>query len=93
MVDPVNKKVSDRPVSEEPKEIADYLNRELVPILKRVRLTLDALLARVTEGEGSPEGVVEADKGALYLRQDGAPGTFGYCKTTDSVATGWVAVF
>lgn len=92
MVDPVNKKLSERPVSEDPKEIADYLNREVAPILKRVRLTLDALLARILEGEGSPESFVTADKGALYLNQTGAPGSLLYVKTTDGVATGWLVV-
>jgi len=93
MVDPVNKKLSERPVSADVDAIADYLNRELAPVVKRTRLTLDALLARILEGEGSPEGVVVADRGAIYMNQTGAPGSFLWCKTTDGVATGWVAVF
>lgn len=93
MVDQVNKKLSERPVAADVDAIADYLNRELAPIVKRMRLTLDALLARLLEGDGSPEGVKTADTGALYLNQTGAPGTLLYCKTTDGVATGWVAVF
>lgn len=93
MVDQVNRKLSERPVSSDPKEIADYLNREVAPIVKRVRLALDALLARVMEGEGSPEGVVAADRAAIYMRQDGTLGSLIYFKTTDTVSTGWVAVF
>lgn len=92
MVDPVNKKLSDRPVSTDPQEIATYLNRELAPVVKRLRLTLDALLARILEGLGSPEGLVTADRGAIYMNQSGAPGTLIYCKTTDGSNTGWVAV-
>jgi hypothetical protein len=93
VVDPVNKKLSERPVSADVDAIADYLNRELAPVVKRTRLTLDALLARILEGEGSPEGVVVADRSAIYMNQTGAPGSFLWCKTTDGVATGWVAVF
>ena len=93
MVDPVNKKLSERPVTADVDAIADYLNRELAPIVKRTRLTLDALLARILEGEGSPEAVVTADRGAIYMNQTGIVGSLIWIKTTDDVATGWVAVF
>jgi len=42
-------------------------------------------------GNGSPEGVVTAKKGSLYLRFDGSAGTCFYVKESDSGATGWVA--
>lgn len=93
MVDPVNKKLSERPVTADVDAIADYLNRELAPIVKRTRLTLDALLARILEGYGSPEGVVVAERGAIYMNQTGIVGSLIWIKTTDDVATGWVAVF
>lgn len=39
-------------------------------------------------GNGDPNGVVTASKGAIYT-QDDAPGTI-WVKTTDASATGWV---
>ena len=54
----------------------------------------DALLSvpAFTEGTGSPEGVLKAERGARYFRTDGAAGTFLYVKTTQTKdATGWVA--
>jgi hypothetical protein len=48
---------------------------------------------QVTEGAGSPEGVLLAPKHKLYFNTSGAPGTFYYRKTTDeTVNTGWVAI-
>jgi hypothetical protein len=41
-------------------------------------------------GAGSPEGVVDAAKGAIYQRRDGAPGTLLYVKTSVlGIKTGW----
>lgn len=42
-------------------------------------------------GMGSPEGVVSAGLGTLYLRRDGGVGTTLYVKETSSGATGWSA--
>lgn len=43
-------------------------------------------------GNGSPEGVVTADVGAIYLRLDGGAATALYVKETgDNTNTGWVA--
>lgn len=43
-------------------------------------------------GEGSPEGVVVADRGTLYLRTDGSTSTTLYVKTADDgEASGWAA--
>jgi len=43
-------------------------------------------------GSGSPESVVTASRGSLYLRIDGGTGTSLYVKeTTDGSNTGWVA--
>jgi len=90
VVDKLNKKLSQRTVVKEDLEV--YINRELAPIVEKLRLLTDHLLDRFLEGEGSPEGVVEADKAALYLRQDGSPGTLVYVKTSDDSNTGWLAV-
>jgi hypothetical protein len=47
---------------------------------------------RVKFGEGSPEGVVVADIGTLYLRTDGSTSTTLYVKTANNAsATGWTA--
>jgi hypothetical protein len=47
---------------------------------------------RILRGEGSPEGVVIADRGWLYLRTDGSTSTTLYVKTADDgEATGWTA--
>jgi microcystin-dependent protein len=44
-------------------------------------------------GSGSPEGVVSADRGSIYLNDTLTDGnTALYVKTTDTVATGWVAL-
>lgn len=50
---------------------------------------LDVLEALIQTGAGSPEGVVTAAVGTLYLRTDGAPGTTLYSKETGSGNTGW----
>lgn len=41
--------------------------------------------------EGSPEGVVTAEKGTLCLRSDGGANTSLYVKTSGSGNTGWTA--
>jgi hypothetical protein len=45
----------------------------------------------VQYGSGSPEGVVTAVPGCLYLRTDGSAGTILYVKETGSGNTGWAA--
>jgi parallel beta-helix repeat protein len=42
-------------------------------------------------GKGSPEGVVPARVGSLYLRRNGAPGETLYIKESGVGTTGWVA--
>lgn len=44
----------------------------------------------IHRGEGSPEGVVEAPVGHLYLRSDGGAGTTMYVKESGVLSTGWV---
>ena len=47
---------------------------------------------RVLHGTGSPETVVTANIGALYLRDDGVASTVLYIKESGSgLATGWIA--
>lgn len=47
--------------------------------------------AFVTGGTGSPEGVVTAGAGSIYLRADGGAGTSLYVKQTAAGNTGWAA--
>lgn len=42
-------------------------------------------------GSGSPEGVVTANVGSMYLRSDGGAGATLYIKETGTGNTGWVA--
>jgi hypothetical protein len=42
-------------------------------------------------GTGSPEGVVTAEVGTMYLRLDGSTSTTAYFKTSGSGNTGWTA--
>jgi hypothetical protein len=56
------------------------------------RWCLESYDLRVKFGEGSPAGVVVADRGTLYLRTDGGANTTLYVKElNDGLATGWTA--
>lgn len=56
------------------------------------RFCLESHDLRVKFGAGSPEGVITADRGTLYLRTDGSTSTTLYVKTAnDGSATGWTA--
>ena len=46
---------------------------------------------RITSGSGSPQGVVSAPVGSLYLRTDGAAGSTLYVKESGTGNTGWAA--
>lgn len=45
----------------------------------------------ISTGTGSPETVVTAPVGSIYLRTDGGTGTTAYRKETGAGNTGWVA--
>jgi len=47
--------------------------------------------ARLLSGTGSPQSVVTAPVGSMYLRQDGGTGTTFYVKESGTGNTGWVA--
>jgi hypothetical protein len=49
------------------------------------------LQGRLRSGTGSPEGVVAAPVGTLYLRSDGSTGTTLYVKESGTGSTGWIA--
>lgn len=48
-------------------------------------------LTNIMSGTGSPEGIVTADVGTLYTRDDGGAGTTLYVKESGTGNTGWVA--
>lgn len=50
-----------------------------------------AVLSYVTRGSGSPESVVTAPVGSLFLRTDGGASTTLYIKESGTGNTGWVA--
>lgn len=52
---------------------------------------LDVLEALIQSGSGSPEGVVTAVVGTLYLRTNGGASTTLYLKESGTSSTGWVA--
>jgi hypothetical protein len=90
MVDTIQKRVSDRPVTEQ--DVVETLNRELIPVIRQTLLALNMLLERYLEGEGSPEGVVTANPGALYQNTAGGVGTTLYYKASGTESTGWQAL-
>lgn len=80
-----------------------WLNRypdELSPVEQRWHTALveavNNLLTRVQIGDGSPEGIVTAPQGTLYLRRDGAAATTAYVKRAGGITsptnTGWSAL-
>lgn len=65
--------------------------------LNRMLNTLFNLVAgdgenrRVFSGVGSPEGVVSAGIGSIYMRVDGAASSSMYVKESGTASTGWTA--
>ena len=57
----------------------------------RINVGNQATGPRIVGGTGSPEGIVSAPKGSLYLRSDGGPATSQYTKESGTGNTGWVA--
>ena len=52
---------------------------------------LDTLSSFLFRGSGSPEGVVTANIGSVFLRTDGSTNTTLYVKESGTGNTGWVA--
>jgi hypothetical protein len=65
----------------------------LYDVLRQIVRAVNGLNdTRVLRGAGSPEGVVTANRGRMYVRTDGAAATTLYVKTADDgQATGWTA--
>lgn len=64
--------------------------RSIRLIFERARF-VDLAPARLTSGEGTPEGNVTGNVGDLYTRTDGGAGTVLYVKETGTGDTGWSA--
>jgi hypothetical protein len=56
-----------------------------------VRIQQSANFFSINTGQGSPEGVIIATVGSMYLRTDGGTGTTLYIKESGTGNTGWVA--
>lgn len=59
----------------------------LAPVTMRRQLTVNGIT--IHTGNGTPEGVVIAPVGSLFLRLDGGAGTTLYVKEANTDATGW----
>lgn len=53
------------------------------------KMAIAGTAAIITAGSGSPEGVVAAPVGSVYLRTNGGAGTSIYVKETGAAETGW----
>lgn len=53
--------------------------------------TMASVVEHITLGEGSPEGLVTADPGHLYLNHEGGAGATLWVKESGTGNTGWVA--
>jgi len=78
------------------KELPSHVDRELRRIAQSTEDYVESNgvllggIARIVTGTGSPESVVTARVGSLYLRQDGGAGTTLYVKESGTSNTGWV---
>jgi len=71
-------------------EYADLNLRQLTSTLGRIFFNASGTVLQIA-GVGSPEGVVTANVGSLYMRTDGGAGTSFYVKESGTGNTGWVA--
>jgi parallel beta-helix repeat protein len=71
--------------------VMNYVGDQTTPmVLKNFKL-VNSAGSEVHTGTGSPEGVVTAPIGSLFLRQNGGAGTSLYVKESGVGNTGWVA--
>lgn len=57
----------------------------------RINMSASTNMTSLINGTGSPEGVVTARVGSIYMRKDGGAGTSFYVKESGTGNTGWVA--
>jgi pectate lyase-like protein len=68
------------------------INEVGVTIRPRIGLNAGTFGANMYRGAGSPEGVVTARIGSIYLRTDGGQATTIYVKESGTGNTGWVGI-
>lgn len=71
---------------------ADFANVNGSAVIPRVGFNAGTLGANLYEGDGSPEGVVTARIGSMYLRRDGGQATAVYYKEAGTGNTGWIGI-
>ena len=62
-----------------------------MPVIDKSKLPAGVSYALPLTGAGTPEGVVAAPVGTLFLRTDGGAATTLYVKETGTGNTGWAA--
>lgn len=67
---------------------ANWVNTQVELFARRGDAVVEAL---ILYGNGTPEGVVTAPRGAMFTRSDGGAGTTLYVKESGTGNTGWVA--
>ncbi len=90
MAEKPDKKLSSREVTKD--NVLEFVNRELIPLVEKIRIALGDTMDRYSSGPGDPEGSVIAAFPAVRVRTDGAPGTQVYLKVSGIGSTGWTAV-
>ena len=85
------------PLPASSQELGAHVDRELRRIAQSTEDYVESNgvllgeVAKIVTGTGSPENVVTARVGSLYLRQDGGAGTTLWVKESGTGATGWIA--
>lgn len=62
---------------------------DLLEIVKAIEIRGDGV--KIRSGEGSPEGVIAANPGSVFLRTNGGASTTLYVKTSGTGSVGWTA--
>lgn len=75
-----------------PRFVASSTSQPALQVASGVAVRFGASGPVIRSGTGSPESVVSAPVGSLFLRSDGGAGTIVYSKESGSGSTGWVAV-
>jgi hypothetical protein len=71
-------------------ELAQWLEQRGIKTPISTLVGASSALTHISQGIGSPETVVTAPVGSLYLRLDGGAATTLYVKESGTAKTGWV---
>jgi len=67
-------------------------DKAVLSVLKEIAMLLqDIEIHSISSGTGTPESVVTAPIGSLFLRTDGGASTTLYVKESGAGNTGWIA--